>query len=277
MPDDLNGDLGFWSRNRIHCHHPRKRMIQYSRDLRWNRKAAAYWIPRWSLSSGSPKARPGGGGMTESPLLQFRRRRTVEHLAFRALEQIERVGLDAERPAHARQFRDLLYPREGFLKIRPSARTSFVDIEQFSCEQFWIRLGHVDPADALRRLYHAGAFWQIESEPAGGTVIRRQHAISAGANAHRFDCSGQFAPADADAAHGGVAAIARKPTGIGLHNQQRKHYDADRRRPAQAEIDQALLADPPWGQVGGDCGGDRERRIDRREPVGLAAGAPRRP
>jgi hypothetical protein len=27
-------------------------------------KGAAYWIPRRSLSSGSPKARPGGGGMT---------------------------------------------------------------------------------------------------------------------------------------------------------------------------------------------------------------------
>jgi len=27
-------------------------------------KAAAYWIPRWSLSSGSPQARPDGGGIT---------------------------------------------------------------------------------------------------------------------------------------------------------------------------------------------------------------------
>jgi hypothetical protein len=25
------------------------------------RNVAAYWILRWSLSSGSPKARPGGG------------------------------------------------------------------------------------------------------------------------------------------------------------------------------------------------------------------------
>src|SRR5882724_6372973 len=31
------------------------------RRQRWNRRAAAYWILRWSLSSGSPKARPGGG------------------------------------------------------------------------------------------------------------------------------------------------------------------------------------------------------------------------
>jgi hypothetical protein len=29
-------------------HHPRKRMIQYSRDLRIDRKAAAYWIARSS-------------------------------------------------------------------------------------------------------------------------------------------------------------------------------------------------------------------------------------
>jgi hypothetical protein len=32
-----------------------------SRRQRWNREAAAYWMPRWSLSSGSPKARPDGG------------------------------------------------------------------------------------------------------------------------------------------------------------------------------------------------------------------------
>ena len=28
------------------CHHPRKRVIQYSRGARLNREAAAYWIPR---------------------------------------------------------------------------------------------------------------------------------------------------------------------------------------------------------------------------------------
>jgi len=33
----------------------------FQRRLWWNREAAAYWIPRWSLLSGSPKARPGGG------------------------------------------------------------------------------------------------------------------------------------------------------------------------------------------------------------------------
>jgi hypothetical protein len=37
------------------------RATQYSRALEINPEAAAYWILRWSLSSGSPKARPGGG------------------------------------------------------------------------------------------------------------------------------------------------------------------------------------------------------------------------
>src|SRR5258707_14341954 len=33
----------------------------FQRSQRLNRKVTAYWMPRWSLSSGSPKARPGGG------------------------------------------------------------------------------------------------------------------------------------------------------------------------------------------------------------------------
>jgi hypothetical protein len=38
------------------------RVIQYTRAaFGLNRKTAAYWMPRWSLSSGSPTARPGGG------------------------------------------------------------------------------------------------------------------------------------------------------------------------------------------------------------------------
>ncbi|QOZ72259.1 hypothetical protein WN72_42675 [Bradyrhizobium arachidis] len=37
------------------------RAIQYSEASVIHREAAAYWIPRRSLSSGSPKARPGGG------------------------------------------------------------------------------------------------------------------------------------------------------------------------------------------------------------------------
>ena len=37
------------------------RATQYSRAPMIKRNVAAYWILRWSLSSGSPKARPGGG------------------------------------------------------------------------------------------------------------------------------------------------------------------------------------------------------------------------
>jgi hypothetical protein len=37
------------------------RATQYSRALVMNGNALEYWITRWSLSSGSPKARPGGG------------------------------------------------------------------------------------------------------------------------------------------------------------------------------------------------------------------------
>jgi hypothetical protein len=34
---------------------------RYSAKFAFNIGGAAYWMPRWSLSSGSPKARPGGG------------------------------------------------------------------------------------------------------------------------------------------------------------------------------------------------------------------------
>jgi hypothetical protein len=37
----------------------------------------------------------------ETPLLEFRRRRAVEHIALRSLQQNERIGLDRERTAHA--------------------------------------------------------------------------------------------------------------------------------------------------------------------------------
>jgi hypothetical protein len=36
------------------------RMIQYSREMHFI-DGGDYWILRWSLSSGSPEARPGGG------------------------------------------------------------------------------------------------------------------------------------------------------------------------------------------------------------------------
>ena len=37
------------------------RTIQYAAPIQFHSNANDYWMPRWSLSSGSPKARPGGG------------------------------------------------------------------------------------------------------------------------------------------------------------------------------------------------------------------------
>src|SRR6476620_3129901 len=48
-----------------------------------------------------PRCRP--------PLLQLRRRGAVEHLALRAFEQVECVGLNRQRPAHALELRQLLH------------------------------------------------------------------------------------------------------------------------------------------------------------------------
>src|SRR5713226_1360737 len=48
-------------------HHPRKRMIQYSRAAVMVSSSRRYLTPRWSLSSGSPKARPGGGYDSRRP------------------------------------------------------------------------------------------------------------------------------------------------------------------------------------------------------------------
>ena len=131
------------------------------------------------------------------------------------------------------------------LQKRTAARPGVVDIQQFSGELLCIGLGHVDPADALRLLRDAGTLRQIEREPARGAVVRRQHASCAGAHAHGFDLARGLAPADADAAHGGVATIARQPAGVGLHDQKREQQDARRRRPAQAEIGKPLLLDVP--------------------------------
>jgi hypothetical protein len=36
-------------------------MIQYAGPPPYPFNVSEYWMPRWSLSSGSPKARPGGG------------------------------------------------------------------------------------------------------------------------------------------------------------------------------------------------------------------------
>ena len=40
---------------------PAKAGIQYTAPPQLITSASEYWIIRWSLSSGSPKARPGGG------------------------------------------------------------------------------------------------------------------------------------------------------------------------------------------------------------------------
>ena len=42
-------------------HHPRRRVIQYSREVNYESRSRSVLDTRWSLSSGSPKARPGGG------------------------------------------------------------------------------------------------------------------------------------------------------------------------------------------------------------------------
>src|SRR6266513_4856214 len=137
-----------------------------------------------------------------SRLLQLRRWRSVEHLALRTLEQIKRIGFDDERSTHPREFCDRLDARKVICQGRSSPRTRLSDIEQLAGKQRRIRLGHVDPTDALRWLHHATAFRQIEREPAGGAVVRREHARSADPNAGRLDSAGKLAPSNADAANG---------------------------------------------------------------------------
>jgi hypothetical protein len=44
----------------IHRHHPRMRLIQYSRSPAVNRDAAAYWIPPLSASVGYDGQQPNG-------------------------------------------------------------------------------------------------------------------------------------------------------------------------------------------------------------------------
>ena len=64
----------------------------------------------------------------EMLLLQFRRRRAIEHAALRPLEQIESVGFDHQRPAHALEFGDLFDFCKIFFLIRPPAGSRLVDI-----------------------------------------------------------------------------------------------------------------------------------------------------
>src|SRR5207237_3647742 len=134
-------------------------------------------------------------------------------------------------------------------------------------KQCRIRLGHAGVADALRRLHHASALRQIKGEPAGGAVIRREHASRAFARANRFDPGSKLAPADTDATHGGVAAIAREHAGIGLHDQQRKHQDACWRSPAPTKIDDPLPARRTLCENSEYASTEPERPIRRAKPI----------
>ena len=156
-----------------------------------------------------------------------------------------RIGLDQQRAALALGLPDPFDTRKPVLQIGRIAEPRLIHIQQISGELRRIGLGQVDPADALALLHDAGALRQIEGEPRGGAVIRREHACCADTRPHRLDFVGGFAPADADAAHGGIAAIAGQHAGVGLHHQQHEHHDAARHRPAPAEIDQALRARLP--------------------------------
>ena len=189
---------------------------------------------------------------------------------------MQRIGLDQQRATFALDLADLLDVGEHVLQ-GSIAGPDLADIKQRTGELRRIGLGHVDPADALVLLRHTGALRQIEGEPAGGAVVRGQHACGSRSRPRRFDRAGRFAPADADAAHSGIAAIARQRAGVGLYDQQHEHQDSARRSPAPAEINQALPARLPFNQMRGDGGGDRKRRIDRRKPVGLDAGMQRMP
>jgi hypothetical protein len=53
--------------------------------------------------------------------LKFRRRRTVEHVALRTLEQIDLPGFDRRRSALALERRQLFDPREIFSRLRQAA------------------------------------------------------------------------------------------------------------------------------------------------------------
>ena len=62
-------------------------------------------------------------------LLQFRRRRAVEHVALGAVDKIEAVGFNRQRPALARQFGDLLDTCEGLIE-EGCRQAQLIDIKQ---------------------------------------------------------------------------------------------------------------------------------------------------
>src|SRR6201999_2011697 len=63
-----------------------------------------------------------------TPLLQFRRRRMVQHVALGAVDQIEAISLDGQRPSLARQLRDAFDVRKGLVEIKRPRDTHLVDI-----------------------------------------------------------------------------------------------------------------------------------------------------
>ena len=152
------------------------------------------------------------------------------------------------------------------------------NIEQLAGKLRRIRLGHVDPADALVLLRDASALRQIEGEPAGGAVIRREHASRAGARPHRFDLAGRFRASRRRRCarwRRGDSPRARRywPARSAAQTSQCRSAppSAGRNRPVRC------CARLPLHEIGGDGGCDRERRIDRRKPVRLDAGMQRVP
>src|ERR1700733_10451099 len=96
-----------------------------------------------------PGLRRDDDAVAASLLPRFRRRRAVQHVTLGALQQIDTIGLDEQRPALALQFRNARHLRKEVLEEGLAVGTQLVDIEQLAREQLWIRLAHVDPADAL--------------------------------------------------------------------------------------------------------------------------------
>src|SRR5204862_8037356 len=77
---------------------------------------------------------------TSAPLLQFRWRRAVEHVALWSLQHIKGVGFNHKRPALARNLADPLDAGEVVLQ-RVIAGEVLANIEQFSRKLRRIRFG----------------------------------------------------------------------------------------------------------------------------------------
>src|ERR1700753_3915462 len=70
-----------------------------------------------------------------TPLLQFGRRRMVEHGALGAIDQVKSIGLDGQRATFARQPRDPFDMGKGLLEIKLPVAAHLVDIEQLAFQQ----------------------------------------------------------------------------------------------------------------------------------------------